>query len=104
MITKHRNRRTAYEQLSSMQFCVKSIIESKGKHRGQFKRMDKKLQNYFLTLDKLLASVNAEYICFLYDQAMKNEKLAKKWLSEDLKEKLELLKKAGTNTLDLDEN
>ena len=66
--------------------------------------MDKKLQNYFLTLDKVLASVNAEYICFLYDQAMKNEKLAKKWLSEDLKEKLELLKKAGTNTLDLDEN
>jgi len=103
MITKHRNRRTAYEQLSSMQFCVRSIIESKGQqHKGQFKLMDKKLQNYFLTLDKLLGSINSEYICFLYDQAIKNEKLAKKWLPKDLKERLDLVKRAGTNTLDLE--
>lgn len=88
-----------------MQFCVRSIIESKGQnHKGQFERMDKKLQNYFLSLDKLLGPINSEYICFLYDQAIKNEKVARKWLPEELKERLDLVKRAGTNTLDLDEN
>ena len=55
--------------------------------------MDKKLQNYFLTLDKLLGSINSEYTYFLYEKAMKNEKLARKWLPEDLKEKLDLMKR-----------
>lgn len=87
------NERTAYEQLSSMQFCVRSIIESKGQHKGQFKFMDKKLQNYFLTLDKLLGSINSEYTYFLYEKAMKSPKLARKWLPEDLKKKLDLLKR-----------
>ena len=98
-IIKHRNRRTAYEQLSAVEFAVESIIESKGKHRRQFDLMDGNLQNYFRTLHQLLGAINSHYECFLYDEAIHNEKKAERFLPDVLKEKLPLIKQARDNAL-----
>ena len=61
--------------------------------------MSDELKNYFITLEKLLGAISSEYESFLYDQSIKNEKLAKRFLPQDLQEKLPLIKKAREDAL-----
>ena len=98
-MTNYRNRRTLWEQVKSIDFAINSLIDSKGKHRKQFELMDKDLQNYFFTLQKLLGAVAAGYEAFLWKQSCDNPKLAKRFLPDCLKEKLEVVKPARNNVL-----
>jgi hypothetical protein len=94
MKVNYRNRRTAWEQLRAIEFALDSLINSTGRHKKQFELMSDELKNYFLTIKKLLGPINAAYTDFLWKQSCENEKLAKKFLPDCLKEKLELVKQA----------
>jgi hypothetical protein len=83
----------------SIDFAVNSLIDSKGKHRKQFALMDDELKNYFFTLQKLLGAVAADYESFLWKQSCENPKLAKKFLPDCLKDKLDVVKPARDNAL-----
>ena len=95
----YRNRRTCWEQCKSLEICLDSLINSKGKHKKQFELMDIGLKNQFLSLSKLLPSINASYENFLFEQSCSDPKLAKRFLPDVLKEKLELIKDSREDAL-----
>ena len=85
--------------MHSIDFAVNSLIESKGKYRKQFELMDEDLKSYFYTLQNLLGAISAGYESFLWNQSCDNPKLAKRFLPDCLKEKLEIVKQARANAL-----
>lgn len=95
----YRNRRMCWEQTKALEFCLDSLINSKGKHKKQFELMPEELKNQFLTLNKLLPSINASYEEFLFHQSCSNPKLANRFLPKELKGKFELIKSARENAL-----
>ena len=89
-----RSRKTMHEQLASMGFASRRLIEGKGKHARQFRKMDEQLQNRFKTLDALVDIIKSEYDVFLFKIAQEDEKLAQKAMPKHLRDKIPLEKES----------
>ena len=85
-----RSRKTMHEQLAAMRFASRRLIEGKGNHARQFRKMNKDLQNRFKTLDALVGIIKSEYDVFLFKIAREDEELAKRFMPKHLHDKIAL--------------
>jgi hypothetical protein len=70
----YRERKPLAWQLGAVIHSTENMVSSKGKHRDEWDRMDKSLQNDFVRLMGLVFKVKADYDSFLLSTYKKNDK------------------------------
>ena len=88
-----------YDQLAAMEFAATRLVQNKGKHSMQFKRMPEELKNQFLTLSHLVDNVKNNYEKFLFDIAKENKELAERFMPPHLHERIPVVLAAKNCTL-----